>query len=375
MKKYISIILTFIFTFSIIATASAESTTNKPVTFIESMENLLKFSNYKSTEKFFGGLKVSTYGKDNINGSFGLSVTSSNYKKANYEFDGDSYIQGSIVLYDNSKDKSFDQLICNVRGKLIYIVNDGLYGRLDDINILARGIPKSDEASYNNFQKSFKKEISKIKGKWYYLPTGDLTTLNEDAYAELPEEFRKYADQKALMKELKEKGLKKFYADLVKDLIDNLKDDMGITESEVKIYKQVIDDFFATQFFGKRKVESGEFKGQTSFNLNKFSVINFVKKIAGGLNEEMSVQDIASLKYYLNLFSLSGFYHEDFVNRIIDQFRVTFTLKNIQNLEKFEVAYSQQISDINTLKGIEKPSSFTSLEKTINDLNTSYMGF
>ena len=217
------------------------------MTFIESTENLQKLQSYKVNQgisgKFQFKVPTTTGSKtaDEVIGNYRLDFNGNIYNSKPYENNAHINFNGNVNFNMTGDTKYFDSLIVNIRGQIKYMISDGFYARIDDVNFSAKGIPKKDEKDYNSFKKQVDTMINPLKGQWIYIPESYLNSL--------PGGSQVYKDQKKLMDDLKKKGVARLYKDLLKDMVSEEEKNGGITKDQAVKLKKLVDDFFKTQFF------------------------------------------------------------------------------------------------------------------------------
>ena len=339
------------------------------MTYIESTENLQKLQSYKTDQNISGKFqfKIPTIttakSSDEITGNYRFNFAGNVYNNKPYESDAHINFNGNINLNMKGDAKYFDSLIVNIRGQIKYMLSDGFYASIDDVSFSAKGVPKDDTEDYEAFKKQIDSMITPLKGQWIYIPESYLNTL--------PGGSTIYKDQKTLMENIKKKGLVTFYKDLLKDVVATEEKNGGITKDESAKLKKLVDEFFKTQFFSKKAVESGTYKGYYSFYIHKERVMDFIVKIAAVLDEKLTQAELAKMRKSFNKFDLSGRYNVDKTNKIVDNTNLNFTLKNISVLSNLELSYTSKVSDVNKGVKVTKPATY----KTVDELASLLLGF
>jgi len=363
MKKYLSILIIFIFTFTPLAITKAEDTNSAPVTFFESMDNLQKLKGYKMNQNFSGDFKINLNQAEDIQevaGNYRFDLNTSFYNENPYENDFDSTFKGQIKLSATGKNKPFGDLSVNFRGQMISLFGDGMYLKLISATLMAKDVPAEDMQSYQDFMKEFNAQINSVRGQWIYFPSAYYT---DELKAEAPEGVGELLDTKALTDKFKKDGVKKTYEGLIQETLSTLQADETMTEEDKQSITKISDEFFKTKFFSVKTLTSGTNKGLTSFYLIKPKIVKFVSKIAGILGENLTDSDIKQMASYLDRFNLSGLYGIDETNRIMDIFRLKFVLRNVDALDFLQFNYSYKVGGINEVKSINKPTDFTPVEE------------
>lgn len=336
-----------------IANTNAEEH-SESISFFESTENLQKFKSYGINQAISGHFE----GGDeffNYHGTFYLKINADVYNQKPYEPDNDMLIRGNLQITAEGEDKPFDTLWVNVRGKAIQITNEGLYVRLDTLDLTASGVPENDKDNYLEFKTGLDQDLRPIKGNWFYVPE---EVYISEATADLPEGL----DQETIRENLKEKGIKETYRELITDLLTEIAINETIEKEAQKKAQKIIDDFFATNFFTSRLVTRGAQKGYMSHILSKQRVVDFLLRTAQTLEEPISEFDPAELNNFLRKFYLSIMTHENTEHRIYDGFRVRLLLNDIFLLDRFGITFSYKVNEINEGGPIRRPDQFSHYE-------------
>ena len=358
MKKFLSILLTLIFALAPILVANAERDNSDPVTFFESTDNLANFKSYRMNQGLFGNFEVDNYG-DQVTGDFKIGIMTDIYNTKIYQSNTESRINGSISLKTTGDNKPFDNLIINLRARIKTVFNDGAYLRLDNLTLEAIGIPEDEMQNYLDTKKQIEDEIKKIKGIWIYIPDN---FYGDEINTTIPDEYSNFANTEDLLNDLKTKGLKEFYKDIMSELIESLRESGSITDDDYRNYTNINREFHKTEFFSQKEINSGDNTGLISYRLNKRKIMQFIENAAKMMGEEIPMSEKIQMQYFFNKFSLFGLYSIDYSKRIFDSFKIRLVLRKIETLKGLVLGYTYKVSKINEINKITKPDDFTSIE-------------
>lgn len=207
MKKFLSILLAVVLINSSLILATHAEEENE-LSFFETVENMSELNSYSVDQILSGYLRLEEDDIDYI-GNFRIKTESKVINQDVFAADSHMDLKGSLTLTAEGKDAPFEKLIAGFRAEFITIFGDGSYLRLNNLNLSARGVPEDEMEEYFEFRNELQNEINKIKGIWYYIPQDDL----------LGNEFGAGFDQQMILDELREKGLKETYRNLLKDMI------------------------------------------------------------------------------------------------------------------------------------------------------------
>lgn len=363
MKKIFATFLLLLLVTTPILATNVKGFNSDPVTFLESMENIQNLKSYKSHQNIAGDFKLNEKIGAPMTGQFQIGITSSVYGQDAHEADADLEIKGRANIRSTGDKKTFDNLIVNFRGDVKGIIGDGLYIRLDQLDIRAIGVPLKYLQDYLNFKREFNSEVEKFKGKWIYIAdTPFLDELDEDVGQELFEE--------EMRKKLSEDGIKETYKEMIKWYMETMTVGL-IDDEEAKKINNIIDRFFETDFFTRKQVKDGYYKNFTRFFFSKRRFTNFMLSAAQEMGEDMDPLAMEELKNALSKIYFSGMHHSDSKYRIFDQFKLKVILHDLEELDKLHVQYFYKIEGINSVQKIQKPDEFTPIE----ELDTFFLFF
>lgn len=369
MKKFLSILFAFCILFINADTLFAQGDNSDPVTFFESTENLLGLKSYKAKQGISGGFKIGSNmsgEEESAIGNYRIVFNSDIYNKDDLKRDFHTIVNGHLNLNLKGDGRPFDNLLLNVRAELILVNGDGLYARLDNVVLNAKGVPEDEMDDYMEFKNELNTEVNKIRSQWIFIPIEEY----EDYYnEELPEDYSALFDKDEFVKSLKDNGLKKTLETYLDDIIEVMKNEGELSDEDALTFKKIAEEFLKTQFFSFKNVTRGESKGYVSFRLDRTNLFGFFTKVADIANETLSATDLNMLRTYLNKFIISGAYHTDYKYRIFDDFRIRATLRDFDPLQHLQTTLAYKISDINEVRSIKAPSSFTNIE----DFNVPFL--
>jgi|GEM_PF-523356 len=368
MKKFLAIFLFLLFLTTPILATNAEEVNSDSVTLLESTENIQKLKTFKAYQNFSGDFRIKggTYSPE-YTGQFQVGITSDIFNHDAYENDAYAQIRGRANIYAKGTNKPFDNLIINFRGELKTLFGDGLYMRLQQLDMKAIGIPLDELRNYQEFKKDMENEVAKFKEKWIYLPENFYENkLDEGVSQEVFEE--------EVRKKLNKDGIKETYKELARWYLETMSTGLMDAE-ETKKMNRIIDQFSETDFFTRKVVTSGYYKDFTRFFLSKRRIINFMQYAAGEMGEDVDPIALEEFKTALSKFYLSGMHHTHETHRIFDQFKLKFILHDLEKLDKLHLEYFLKITDINKGGSIQKPDNFTHMEDLLDELfPNSYQG-
>ncbi len=364
-KKIISIVFILILCANIIKVNAVHAKADEPnpVTFFESIDSLLKLNNYSIKQTFTGGLSLND-GSD-IDGNYKFIIDSDILKKDDYKRDINSTIRGHINLRMKGEDKAFDNLIINVRGKVIIYSGKEMFVQLQHADLFARGVPEAEKENYNEFREELKTQINKFKGKWVHF-SNDLYNEYYSTFNLEISDTESLPDEEEIIKSLQKEGFRKTIESYTESIIDLSIKNSGMTDEEAASMKEIFNEILKVKFFKTKTIKAGDKKGFTSFRINRSGLLMFIKKVAKITEETLPEEGVSIIKGYLEKFSLSGAYHEDKNNRIIDEFKVRLSFKDLMLLKHLQITYNEKISQINSLKRFRKPTNATPIEDLIN---------
>jgi hypothetical protein len=363
MKKFLSILFAFCILFLNADTLFAQGDNSDPVTFFESTENLMGLKSYKAKQGISGGFKIGSNMsgmEESAVGNYRLVFTSDIYNQDDLKRDFRTLMNGHLNINLKGDGRPFDNLLLNFRAEFILVNGDGLYARLDNVVLNAKGVPADEMNDYMEFKKELNDEVSKIRSQWIFIPIEEYEELYSE---ELPEEYSSFADKEGFIKSMKDNGLKKTLETYLDDIIELMKDEGMLTDEDAVTFKKIANEFLKTKFFSQKTVTRGASKGYVSFRLDRTNLFGFFKKVAEIADETLSATDLNMLREYLNKFIISGAYHTDYKYRIFDDFRIRGTIRDIGPLHHLQTTLAYKVSDINKVKTIKAPSSFKHIDE------------
>lgn len=320
-----------------------------PLSFFESIENLQNLKSFRNSQTFTGHLKLEDFGND-FKGSFRVKLVQDVINKDAFENDARVSIKGSLTFEATGEDIPFTKLIAGFSGDVISLVKNGIYFRLNNVSISAKGVPEDELESYSEFQDEQKANLNLYKDKWFFIPFDH----------ELISTYGNEVDHEEVLKNLRENGFKEAYEELIQSLAGSFG---GTDSEESEKITEVLSDFFNTQFFTARKVVAGRYKGNTSFSLSKRRLLSFLKKAGVTMKEPLTPGDLEEIDDFLSKFYINGVFHINNVRNIYDLFVFKLTLRNIEGLKFGKFILQNKITHVNQIKAIEAPADSISIDE------------
>jgi len=358
MKKLILLLtalIIFAFPFSAI-------NANDEIGFLEAFSNTHKLTSYKMLQGFYGDFKVDDYG-DKADGYFRLSFSGNVNSDEPFENDQYSRVNGYLQInYTEGEYRPFDQFIVNLSGEVISIFGDGIYVRLNDLQMNGKGMTADDIRGMDEFIQ----EINQLKGVWYRIPMESFTdNAGEEMTYEFGDDFAtELIDPETIVGYLQNDDIKTAIGEYFKAFLLELKKQGEMTDEEYGQALEAIDLIAATDFFNRRDIVSGRNIGFKFFNFNKGAVINLVQNIAEVFGETLTDYDLQDLRDALSRFNLAGIYRINTEHNIIDNFLVKLTLRNMESLEEMHVNYRYKISNFNDAPEVSAPADYVEIEES-----------
>ena len=275
--------------------------------------------------------------------------------------------QIEIIKTENSRSdderyfpQPFEQLTANFNGELVSIFDDGIYFRLSEINLGAKAMTESNLSEMNDFLE----KISPFRNEWYRIPMSALTANTQDDLAyELGENFdTELFEPETVVRYFQENDIKTAISNYTKDILSQMQDVIGISDTEYAQAVEIIDLISNTQFFNLRDVISGRNAGFKFFTFNKGSIINMIQGIGKIIGETLSYDDIKEIRKMLSKFSLAGIYRINNEFKVIDNFLIKLTLRDIESLIESNIKYRYKISNFNKTSQVNAPSDYTEID-------------
>jgi len=359
MKKIISFIFVLILFFNIFGSVVLAQ---NGVGFYESMENLQKLKSYSMNQMISGFFDASLNKKgESASGNFSLTIKSDTHNQEAYSPDTKMQITGTLHVdltgADDSppvsRDKPFDSIDALARLSIISLPKEGVYVRLEGVDVNVTGIPASDVADYENFRAEMKKEIQLIKWQWIFIPINYFKGQLDET---MPTEMKSLVDEEMIRQKFKEQGFQKGLKQLLGDWINIMEKDGSLSAKDASQAQAALDRFFGADFFTFNTVVRPGKEATTAFRLNKNAIIGFIRNTAKELEAEISDLDVLEIKKTLNLFQLSGSYHENIEYQIFDRFNLRIGVNNLDTLKKLQFNVLYKIGNINKDQKIRKPA-------------------
>ncbi|MBN2096261.1 hypothetical protein JW752_02565 [Candidatus Peregrinibacteria bacterium] len=336
----------------------AKGFNSDPLTFFASTENMQALESYRLNQNLVGDFALERGlggGPIKMTGEYRLKINTDVVNRSPYEADMYSFIRGHAFMDIGGADRPFDRININLWAELINIAGDGIYARLNTFNLIADNIAEGEDENYLEFKKELKEKLESVRYIWFYFPADIIGAANTEG---LPAPLQSALEQEGIREELKEKGMKETY----KELLSGVAEEQATDEEMSAVVQELIDEFFDTDFFTARTVVDGPQKGFTNFTLNKRKIVNFIVSAAERLGENVTDDDKTELWSMLNKFYLSSMFHADDVHGIFDFFRIKLILKDLDPIDQFSVYYSYKVSNINDVEPVVMPDEFTSYE-------------
>lgn len=351
-KKPFSILMLLIFILPVFASpARAEE-----VKFLQAAANMTSLENYRSLESIKGFLESSDNLKINYQMNFNSTVDNDSNPSSSTRLNANFQIVNQGVV---SQDYPFKQMNISAGGMVTSINQTDLYLRLDDFKINFDGLSMPTEAGmvedsgpFLLLIKEVENSINSVKGKWYHLNLDDMsdgligtTFLDQAVLMEFSKEFQANPEQ------------------AVSDLIEQFASSNGesLTAEDKATVEKAVSLFFETQFFNQLDVVSGPNQGFKFFNLNRAGVIGFVQGVSKLTGDEITADDLLSLRETLGKFSMAGIYRIDQAKGFIDNLTTRMKLRDIEELKNFEMNYRFKLLDTVSENYVPAPEIFEEL--------------
>ena len=352
MKKFLALLLFLLFVTTPILATNAEEVNSDSATFIESMENLQNLKSYRLNQNIVGDFEAGdeSFG---YKGSYHIKMLTDIINKGAYEMNSKTLIGGYLDVAGTGPEREFDLINVNFRARIKMLAEDGVYVRLESLNLKAEGVPADEMESYLEFQQELENKLKIIRGFWFHIPIEEI----KDEYShELPSAF----EEEEFKANLKEKGLE----ETIKETLNELMTATAIDGPSVTQIEKVVNNFFNTEFFTKRIVVAGPQKGFTNYTVNKRRIVQFVQSAASTLGENISAMEIDQLRTLLDKFYLSIMTNVNPEYKIHDFFRFKLVLRNLDaiGLKFVSFYYSYKVSKINDVDPVVEPDVFSSYE-------------
>ncbi len=360
MKKIISLLFVFVMSFSLV-TPQTLGINSDPVTFLESTENLQELDSMSVRQNLSGNFDFAPAEDENVSGQFRLGFTSDVINKGNFQSDVSADITGRLNLHYKGENAPFNSLTAYLKLQIKSVADDGIYIRLQQLRFNAAGVPQDEMDDYLEAKAEMEEGVKMIKGQWIYFPS---TLIEESLDMTLPEGA---AMQDELREQIAQEGLKDTYKQLFSDYMNEAG---AIDVNETETFNNVLDKFFETEFFTRKKVTRGLYKDFNRFTFSKRRFIRFIRWVGQELDEELGEQELAEINRVMSKFYFSGAYHVDKQNRIFDQVRLKLILKGIEELKKAQFGMFYKVSNINKVEAIKAPTDFKNYEEV--DFNSIF---
>jgi len=360
-KKYLITIIILILGLTNVSITQAKTNYKVSTDFFKSFDNLLKLNSYQTTQNLSGSFSVNNELK--IYGDYKITFKNNIHQKDRLMTRANSKIIGHINIKMDGEDREFDNLVLNFRGDILITDKKDLFVRLQNIDLLAKGIPTETIEDYRTFQKEMAKYIQPIKGQWISIPN----TFYDNYSTELnnfknTETFNEDEIQKSLIKN----GVKNTALNYIDTAIGSAEANGLFTKKDTNKIKEIINNFYSTKFFKYKNLNKGPQKGSTSYVLDKTKILTFIKQTVNLADEHISTNELMLIKKYLRKIAFYGTFHKDVINKIIDKFEINFAIRNIEELKHFQISYKYKINNLNSASRIRTPRKHISIDSLID---------
>lgn len=366
MKKLLSII----FVITILITPLASVRASEEIGFLEGLSNTYELESYQTLQNIYGDMQIEDFG-DIVDINFRLSFSGNvNSKKAfenNQYMRVNGFLQINIIETENSISEEeryypqpFDQMTANFNAEIVSIFNDGIYLRLSEVNVTAQGVGDEELDDMN----AFLEEISPYKYNWYKIPMSALTANAQDGLTyEFGEDFNtELFEPETIIKYFQENDIKTAIGNYIKDIFLLIKDETGMTDEKYNQAVEMIDLAVDTKFFNLKDIVSGRNIGFKFFTFNKNSIINLIQGIGEIIGETLTYDDIKEIRTMMSKFNLAGIYRINNEYKVVDNFLIKLTLRNIESLIESNIKYRYKIRNFNDAPAVNAPTDYNEIE-------------
>ena len=357
MKKILSI--AFVLVTILNAFGNAAIAESNGLTWFESLDNMQKLKSYTIQQVVSGSLSGKIEEGQGGSGDFTFNVKSAIVNRDANKTDSKNIIEGKLHFALEGKDSPFKSLDANFRLSVIALADQGVYIRLENVDLNANGILEKDLQSYLDFKTEFDKTIEPIRWQWVQLPDQYIKgQLDQEAPMDLVA-----FDTTALKNEIVKNGFKKAIQKAIEDEIAKSETDGQMTAEDATKARTLANRFFETEFFNLKTSAKPGKEEQTSFVLNKGRIVEFVQRIGEEMGKTLAETDLSELRNILRKFTLSGAFHQNGEFGIFDRLKIRLTLKNIEKLTNLQLDYAFKIGNINAVESISAPAKSTPLDE------------
>lgn len=345
MKRILAPLLTVIMLVTPFGPALAAS---QSMSFFEALSNLSHLQNYKISQSFFGTAEIAD-NEDHLNVEYRITVNSD---LSGSDSNGGVHRISALVRFKNPGDvtESVPFKTMTVRGsaELITIGQEAVYAKLDNFGVKLKKPLQSAVEDIKNVESI----VGQFQGIWFHSALKELATeglqketqksVDVDKYLALGDEFKKDPEQGIL--ELARTALSDSNADL--------------TETETNNVLDGLKTALETKLFTTHTVSTGENTGSEFFSLNKTALVDLAGNLGKIFGQELSDDDVTMLRSALSKLNLSGVYHTDEANNLIDDLLVRLQIKNTETVKNLELNYRYKVTDVNIKNSISAPTDF-----------------
>jgi|GEM_PF-4757582 len=353
MKKIISFIL---FLILIALPANSLFAADASVSFLNALGNLSKIEDYKMMQAFNGNVEFED-GADHLNVEYRISLNSAvNGGDSMASFNKVNVFLKFTNLNAATESAPFKEMTMQAGGEITSLNQQDIYGRLTSFNV---GLKDPLPAALDDID-GMKTMVNQFKGIWFHSDVTKLTSGALESKSGQEIDVNKYLDFEKQFKEDPKEAILELSKLAMKD------SDSGLSEEEMDQAVNGIKLLLETRLFTVRDM-AGENSGSRFFNLNRESIIGFLRQFATLVGEELTANDELSVRSVLSKISVAGSYHVDDVYGLIDSFLIRFKIRETGPIKNFELNYRFKVSSLNQPSTIETPTNFEEADSFFGD--------